>query len=183
MSSINSLNQTAVLPAAGLRAGLRRKTSRPATSITTPMLVWLDRELDPRARASNCRDIIRALPAQPSPGRCRPAPSRCTRVDSRSTSSTRSGPAHIGTRFTPRTLRSSSALSMTTYRAGHLRPRDIASPGEPLTSTRRPRTSRSRCFSLYKAAGAHAAAAEQYAHYAAVMRAELGVEPPPLESL
>ena len=36
---------------------------------------------------------------------------------------------------------------------------------------------------LYKAAGAHAAAAEQYAHYSAVMRAELGIEPPPLESL
>jgi DNA-binding SARP family transcriptional activator len=36
---------------------------------------------------------------------------------------------------------------------------------------------------LYKATGAHAAAAEQYAHYAAVVRGELGVEPPPLDSL
>ena len=36
---------------------------------------------------------------------------------------------------------------------------------------------------LYRAAGAHAAAAEQYAHYAGVLRDELGVEPPPLESL
>jgi two-component SAPR family response regulator len=36
---------------------------------------------------------------------------------------------------------------------------------------------------LYRATGAHSAAAEQYAHYASVMREELGVEPPPLESL
>jgi DNA-binding SARP family transcriptional activator len=36
---------------------------------------------------------------------------------------------------------------------------------------------------LYKATGAHAAAAEQYAHYSAVLRGELGLEPPALESL
>ncbi len=36
---------------------------------------------------------------------------------------------------------------------------------------------------LYLVTGAHAAAAEQYAHYATVMREELGVEPPSLESL
>ncbi len=36
---------------------------------------------------------------------------------------------------------------------------------------------------LYRRTGAHAAAAEQYAHYAAVMRSDLGIEPPPLESL
>ncbi len=36
---------------------------------------------------------------------------------------------------------------------------------------------------LYRVTGAHAAAAEQYAHYAAVMREEVGVEPPPLETL
>ena len=34
---------------------------------------------------------------------------------------------------------------------------------------------------LYRRTGAHAAAAEQYAHYALVMREQLGVEPPPLE--
>jgi DNA-binding SARP family transcriptional activator len=36
---------------------------------------------------------------------------------------------------------------------------------------------------LYKATGAHAAAAEQYAHYASVVREDLGIEPPSLESL
>ncbi len=36
---------------------------------------------------------------------------------------------------------------------------------------------------LYRVTGAHAAAAEQYAHYAAVMRDEVGVEPAPLEML
>jgi LuxR family maltose regulon positive regulatory protein len=36
---------------------------------------------------------------------------------------------------------------------------------------------------LYVLTGAHAAAAEQYEHYAAVQRAELGVEPPPLDAL
>jgi two-component SAPR family response regulator len=36
---------------------------------------------------------------------------------------------------------------------------------------------------LYRQTGAHSAAAEQYAHYAAAVRNELGVEPPPLEAI
>jgi two-component SAPR family response regulator len=36
---------------------------------------------------------------------------------------------------------------------------------------------------LYRLTGAHAAAAEQYAHYAAYLRDELGLEAPPLASL
>ncbi len=36
---------------------------------------------------------------------------------------------------------------------------------------------------LYRRMGATAAASEQYAHYASVMREQLGVEPPPLESI
>jgi len=36
---------------------------------------------------------------------------------------------------------------------------------------------------MYRASGAHAAAAEQYAHYATAMREQLGIEPPPLDSL
>ena len=36
---------------------------------------------------------------------------------------------------------------------------------------------------LYRVTGAHAAAAEQYAHYSAVMREEVGIDPPPLEAL
>jgi ATP/maltotriose-dependent transcriptional regulator MalT/DNA-binding SARP family transcriptional activator len=36
---------------------------------------------------------------------------------------------------------------------------------------------------LYRNSGAHAAAAEQYAHYATILRSELGIEPPPLEAI
>jgi DNA-binding SARP family transcriptional activator len=36
---------------------------------------------------------------------------------------------------------------------------------------------------LYRSIGAHAAAAEQYAHYAGMVREELGIDPPPLASL
>ena len=36
---------------------------------------------------------------------------------------------------------------------------------------------------LYRMAGAHAAAAEQYEHYAATLRNEFGLEPPPIDSL
>jgi DNA-binding SARP family transcriptional activator/tetratricopeptide (TPR) repeat protein len=36
---------------------------------------------------------------------------------------------------------------------------------------------------LYRVTGAHSAAAEQYAHYATALREDLGLEPPPLESL
>jgi DNA-binding SARP family transcriptional activator len=35
----------------------------------------------------------------------------------------------------------------------------------------------------YRMSGAHAAASEQYQHYAAVLRTQLGVEPPPLDAL
>lgn len=36
---------------------------------------------------------------------------------------------------------------------------------------------------LYRRTGAHAAAAEQYEHYASVLRNDLGIEPPPLDAL
>jgi DNA-binding SARP family transcriptional activator len=36
---------------------------------------------------------------------------------------------------------------------------------------------------LYRRSGANAAAAEQYSHYAGLMRDQLGIEPPPLESI
>jgi len=36
---------------------------------------------------------------------------------------------------------------------------------------------------LYRQLGAPAAAAEQYSHYAAVMRDQLGIDPPPIEDL
>ena len=36
---------------------------------------------------------------------------------------------------------------------------------------------------LLRLSGAHAAAAEQYAHYSAVLKEELGIEPPPLDAL
>jgi len=36
---------------------------------------------------------------------------------------------------------------------------------------------------LYRVTGAHAAAAEQYGHYAHYLRSELGVDPPPLAAL
>jgi DNA-binding SARP family transcriptional activator len=36
---------------------------------------------------------------------------------------------------------------------------------------------------MYRATGAHSAASEQYAHYAAYLRDELGVEPPALSTL
>jgi DNA-binding SARP family transcriptional activator len=38
-------------------------------------------------------------------------------------------------------------------------------------------------IAVYEQSGAHAAAAEQYAHFAAIQREEMGVEPPPLSSL
>jgi DNA-binding SARP family transcriptional activator len=40
-----------------------------------------------------------------------------------------------------------------------------------------------RLLRLYRRTHAHAAAAEQYAHYASVLRDELGVEPPRLEEI
>jgi DNA-binding SARP family transcriptional activator len=36
---------------------------------------------------------------------------------------------------------------------------------------------------LYRLSGSHSAAAEQYEHYAATIRENLGIEPPAFESL
>jgi DNA-binding SARP family transcriptional activator len=40
-----------------------------------------------------------------------------------------------------------------------------------------------RLVHAYKLGGRHAAAAEQYTHYAAVQREQLGVNPPPLDEI
>ena len=61
--------------------------------------------------------------------------------------------------------------------------RGIDSRGARWTSTPEADQIELSLLRLYRLSGSHAAAAEQYAHYAAVLRDHLGVEPPSLESL
>ena len=52
-----------------------------------------------------------------------------------------------------------------------------------LQLTQTPNKSKHHLVRLLRLSGAHAAAAEQYAHYSAVLKEGLGIEPPPLDAL
>ena len=143
-------------------------------------LIWFDRDLV-TSRSNECRRLIRELPAEPSPdqvfklaeqyvGRFAldfeyeewAAPYRdwlhasfLEVVERAVTSDIETGHFERGIRLARRVL-------------------DIDPGAEQVEVS---------LLRLYRASGAHAAAAEQYGHYAAVMRDQLGIEPPALETL
>jgi LuxR family maltose regulon positive regulatory protein len=179
MDALNSLNQTVYF--------LRRVLEEAYVDDLSPGyvhhdsdLIWLDPELV-SSRSNECRDLIKALPPTPTPdqvidlveqyrGRFAldfeyeewAAPFRewlhaayLEVVERAVRSDLESGHFDRGINLARRVL-------------------DIDPDAEHVEVS---------LLRLYRASGAHAAAAEQYAHYAATMRDQLGAEPPPLESL
>jgi len=143
-------------------------------------LIWLDRELV-RSRSNDCRALVRGLPIAPSPdavahlvhqyvGRFAldfeyeewAAPFRdwlhaaiLEIVERAVTEDLETGHFERGIRLARGVL-------------------DVDPTAEQIEVS---------LLRLYRASGAHSAAAEQYSHYAGVMRDQLGLEPPPLETL
>lgn len=143
-------------------------------------LVWLDTALV-RARSAQCRDLLQSLPASPEPeaveriAQAYVAPfaldfeydewatdyrdwlhaAYLEAVEAAIRAATDSGQFARGIRLAQRVL----AV-------------DRAAEHVELSLLR-----------LYRQSGAHAAAAEEYARYAAAYRANLGLEPPPLDQL
>jgi DNA-binding SARP family transcriptional activator len=177
--AVNSLNQTIYF--------LRRVVEPDYVEDLSPgyfhhdsELVWLDSELI-RSQSATTKELIRSLPPQPSPD-------EVDRLVSAYTGRFALDFEYEEWAGAYRDSLHASYLEVVErsvaddFRAGHFdrgiavarRALDIDSTAENLEVS---------LLRLYKATGAHAAAAEQYAHYSSVLRHELGIEPPTLESL
>jgi DNA-binding SARP family transcriptional activator len=179
VDALNSLNQTVYF--------LRRVLEEPYVEDQSPGyvhhnsdLIWLDGELV-ASRSNLCRSLIKSLPANPEPD------------DVEALVDSYRGRFALDFEYeewaTPyRDWLHASFLEIveravsTDLESGHFdrgirlaqRVLDIDPAAEHVEVS---------LLRLYRASGAHAAAAEQYGHYATVMRDQLGIEPPPLESL
>jgi LuxR family maltose regulon positive regulatory protein len=143
-------------------------------------VLWLDQQLI-RSRSQDCRNLIDALGPNPSPAH----------VD-------RLSEAYLGRFALDFTYDEWSVPFRDALHVAYLRvieeavSRDIESGHfeRGITLARRAldldpdlENLELSLLRLYRVTGAHSAAAEQYAHYAAYLREELGIEPPPLASL
>jgi two-component SAPR family response regulator len=179
MDAVNSLNQTVYF--------LRRILEEDYVEDLSPGyvnhdsdLIWLDRDLV-TSRSNECRQLIKSLPPTPTPDQVMDlarryegrfaldfeyeewaAPYRdwlhasfLEVVERAVTSDMASGHFERGISLARRVL-------------------DIDPTAEQVEVS---------LLRLYRASGAHAAAAEQYGHYAVMMRDQLGLEPPPLDAL
>jgi DNA-binding SARP family transcriptional activator len=177
--AVNSLNQTLYF----LRRVIEEDYSEdlsPGYVVHDSDLVWLDPGLV-TSRSSQCRDLIRDMPK-------RPAPDDVERLV-----------ALYGGRFaldfeyeewasSYRDSLHASYLEIVErsvsedLHSGHY-DRGISVARRALEVDPHADQIEVSLLRLYRATGAHSAAAEQYGHYASVMREELGVEPPPLDLL
>jgi DNA-binding SARP family transcriptional activator len=143
-------------------------------------LVWLDPELV-NSRARSCQELIKAMPVHPSSS------------DIEALTSTYSGPFALDFAYEEWAASYRDGLHASYLRiveravsedtlSGHF-DRGIALARRALQLAPDAEQLELSLLRLYKLSGSHAAAAEQYAHYAAVLRNELGLEPPSLESL
>lgn len=179
LDAVNSLNQTVYF--------LRRVLEEEYVDDLSPGylhhdsdLIWLDPDLV-RSRSNECRRLVKALPASPDPeavsqlvneylGRFAldfeyeewAAPYRdwlhasfLEIVERAVTNDIETGHFERGINLARRVL-------------------DIDPAAEQIEVS---------LLRLYRSSGAHAAAAEQYGHYAGMMRDQLGLEPPPLEAV
>ena len=143
-------------------------------------VVWLDAELV-ATRSQRCWEIIRGLPADPSPAAVA-ALAEAYR-----------GPfaldfAYEEWAFAFRSSLQSSYLQVveksvrSDIESGHFE-RGIHLARRALEACPDADSIELSLLRLYKLSGSHAAAAEQYAHYSVWLRDTLGIEPPTLESL
>jgi DNA-binding SARP family transcriptional activator len=179
LDAVNSLNQTVYFLRRILEENYVDDLS-PGYVHHDPDLIWLDRELV-TSRSNECRRLIKSLPVVPTPDQVK------TLADT------------YGGRFA---LDFEYEEWAAPYRdwlhASYLEIVERALTEDLETGNFARGISLARrvldvdpsadqvevsLLRLYRASGAHAAAAEQYGHYADVMRDQLGVEPPALESL
>lgn len=179
LDAVNSLNQTVYF--------LRRVLEKDYVDDLSPGylhhdadMIWLDRELV-ASRSNQCRNVLKDLPASPTPDQVLGLADR-----------------YVGRFALDFEYEEWASPFRDWLHASFLEVVERAVTGDIASGhfdrgiklARRvldidPTLDRVEVFllKLYRASGAHTAAAEQYGHYAAVMRDQLGIEPPPLESL
>lgn len=179
IDAVNSLNQTVYF--------LRRVLEENYVDDLSPGylhhdsdLIWLDRELV-ASRSNDCRRIIKNLPLLPSPDQVQSLADRyggrfALDFEYEDWAAPYRDWLHASFLEIVERALSSDLDSGHFARGIHLARRILdVDPGADQVEV--------SLLRLYRASGAHAAAAEQYGHYAGVMRDQLGLEPPPLEAL
>lgn len=175
----NSLNQTLFF--------LRRVFERDYVEDLSPGyvhhdsdVIWFDRELV-TSRSDRCRELIQALPRRPSPDEVEGLSQLYQGRFALDFEYEEWAAAHrdsIHAAYLEIVERSVSEDVATGHHDRGIqlarRALDIDSSADGIEAA---------LLRMYRVTGAHSAAAEQYGHYAAVMRSELGIEPVPLESL
>jgi DNA-binding SARP family transcriptional activator len=179
LDAVNSLNQTVYF--------LRRVLEERYVDDLSPGylhhdsdLVWLDRELM-SSRSNQCRHLIKALPASPTPDQVFELAMRYEgrfALDFEYEEWAAPYRDWLHASFLEIVERAVTADMET----GHFE-RGIVLARRVLDIDPTAEHIELSLLRLYRASGAHAAAAEQYGHYASVMRDQLGLEPPPFESL
>ena len=172
--ALNSLNQTVYFLRRVFEPDYKEDLS-PGYLHHESDVIWLDHELV----TSTSRDALSSY------GQWRPSPHhggrralcRIPSVRSHWTSPTRNGRRTIGRPSIRPTSRSSRRRWYRTPLAGHFE-RGIGLARRALDLTPEADQIELSLLRLYRLNGSHSAAAEQYSHYAAVMRETLGVEPP-----
>ena len=177
--AVNSLNQTLYF--------LRRVFEEDYSDDLSPGYVWHDSDvlwLDPelvRARSSEARALIRSFPSRPSPDDVEQLVQQYRgRFALDFEYEEWAGAYRDSLHASYLEIVERSVLD--DFTSGHY-DRGISVARRALEVDPTAEQIEVSLLRLYKATGAHSAAAEQYAHYATVMREELGIEPPTLESL
>jgi DNA-binding SARP family transcriptional activator len=179
LDALNSLNQTVYF--------LRRVLEEPYVDDLSPGylhhdsdLIWLDPELVISA-SNECRQLIKALPVSPSPDQVLAVVAAykgrfALDFEYEEWASPYRDWLHASfLEIVERAVADDTA-------SGHFE-RGINLARRVLDVDQTAEHVEVSLLRLYRASGAHAAAAEQYSHYASAMRDQLGVDPPPLESI
>jgi DNA-binding SARP family transcriptional activator len=177
--ALNSLNQTVYFLRRVFEPAYREDLS-PGYVRHESDVVWLDRQLV-SSRSQLCADFLKSLPSQPSPS------------DVDRLAAMYQGPFALDFAYEDWAVGFRDSLHAAYLQvmenavasdlaSGHFA-RGIAVARRALVVDPDTEQIELSLLRLLRLSGAHAAAAEQYAHYSAVLRNSLGIEPPPLDAL
>jgi len=177
--ALNSLNQTVYFLRRVFEPTYREDTS-PGYMRHESDVIWLDRQLV-RSRSQRCLDLIKGLPAQPSPDQVAELVAMYQ------------GAFALDFAYEDWAVAYRDALHAAFLQViegavaedsatGHY-DRGISLARRALAVDPEADQVELSLLRMLRLSGAHAAAAEQYAHYSHVLRESLGMEPPPLDAL
>jgi DNA-binding SARP family transcriptional activator len=177
--ALNSLNQTLYFLRRVFEPAYREDTS-PGYVHHESDVIWLDRQLV-SSRSQVCADFVRTLGPNPSPEDVRRLISMYRGQFALDFAYEEWAVAYRDTLHASylQVIENAVAGDMAT---GHWE-RGIVTARSALSIDPQAEHLEASLVRLLRLSGAHAAAAEQYAHYSVVLREGLGIEPPPLDAL